>query len=104
MESIKPVFWTARSVKDLEKVTRFNAELFGFKKAIEFALAIRKHTEVLESENFKEIRAIDEGFSHLKREYRKLIHHHCKVTYREGTTKIYINRIFDTRQNPNKNK
>ena len=27
-----------------------------------------------------------------------------KITYREEKTKIYINRIFDTRQHPNKNK
>lgn len=104
MESLKPVFWTARSVKDLEKVTRFNAVLFGFPKAIQIALAIRKHTEILENDDFKEIDSLDEDFSHLKRDYRKLIYHHCKITYREGTTKFYINRIFDTRQNPNKNK
>jgi len=104
LESIKPVFWTARSVKDLEKITRFNATLFGFEKAIEIALSIRSHTEILESNHFKEIGSVDEEFLHLKRKYRKLIHYHCKITYREGTTKIYINRIFDTRQNPNKNK
>ena len=82
------MFWKARSFKDLEKVTRFNATLFGFPKAIEIALAIRKYNEVLENDNCAAIGAVDEAFSHLKREYRKLIHHHCKITYREGTTKF----------------
>ena len=101
---IKPIYWTARAVKDLEKVTKFNAILYGFKKAIVIATELRESTEVLENDNFKEIGSVDEDFVHLKHEYRKLIHNHCKITYREGKTKIYINRVFDTRQNPNKNK
>lgn len=104
MEGIKPVFWTTRALKDLEKTTRFNALLYGFTKAIEIATEIRKSTEILENSNFSEIGSVDEDFLHLKRKYRKLIHHHCKITYRESKTKIYINRVFDTRQNPNKNK
>ena len=101
---IKPIYWTARAVKDLEKVTKFNAILYGFKKAIVIATELRESTEVLENDNFKEIGSVDEDFVHLKHEYRKLIRNHCKITYREGKTKIYINRVFDTRQNPNKNK
>jgi plasmid stabilization system protein ParE len=101
---VKPVYWTARAIKDLERVTRFNAILYGFKKAIVIATELRESTEILENENFKEIGSFDEDFVHLKFEYRKLIHNHCKITYREGKTKIYINRVFDTRQNPNKNK
>ena len=103
---IKPVFWTSRAVKDLEKITRFNALLYGFDKAIKIALEIQKTTEILENpaNDFSEIGAIDTEFLHLKRNYRKLLNHHCKITYREGNSKIYINRLFDTRQNPQKNK
>lgn len=105
MERIsKPIFWTNRAVKDLEKVTRFNIKLFGFNKAIEIAKEIQETTEILELNDFNQIGSIDEDFTHLKFEYRKLINHHCKITYREGKEKIYINRIFDTRQKPNKNK
>jgi plasmid stabilization system protein ParE len=99
---VKPVYWTARAIKNLEKVTRFNAKLYNFKKAIQIATELRQSTEILEQKSFKEIGAIDEDFVHLKHEYRKLIHHNCKITYREGKTKIYINRVFDTRQNPKK--
>ena len=101
---IKPVFWTTRALKDLEKTTRFNESLYGFTKAIAIATEIRKSTEILENSNFSEIGSVDEDFLHLKRKYRKLIHLHCKITYRESQTKIYINRVFDTWQNPNKNK
>ncbi len=103
---IKPVFWTAKSIKDLEKITRFNIQLYGFKKAIDIALEIRKHTEILENPTFEfsEIGSVDEAFLELKHEYRKLIYKNCKITYPEGTSKIYMNRVFDTRQNPKKNK
>lgn len=46
---------------------------------------------------------IDESFSHLKYEYRKMLDDYIKVTYRIGKTKIYIVRVFDTRQDPKKN-
>ena len=103
---IKPVFWTSRAVKDLEKTTRFNALLYGFNKAVRIAIKLQKRTEILENPkyDFSEIGSIDTEFTHLKRNYRKLIDGYCKITYREGKTKIYINRIFDTRQNPNNNK
>lgn len=103
---IKPVFWTSRATKDFEKITRFNAQLYGFKKAIEIAFELQKSTELLEnpSYDFSQIGSVDTEFMHLKRNYRKLISGYCKITYREGKTKIYINRLFDTRQNPSKNK
>ena len=103
---IKSVFWTTRATKDLEKTTKFYIKLYGGKKALEIATELRKHTEILERADIDTTRAgsIDESFSHLKYTYRKLTKEHCKITYREGKTKIYIVRIFDTRQNPNKNK
>jgi len=101
---IKPVFWTRRSVKDLEKITKFNTKLYGSAKAILISSKIEESTDVLEIHNFKELGTVDQDFDHLSRNYRKLIYNHCKITYREGKNKIYICRVFDTRQNPNKNK
>ena len=81
MERIaKPVYWTSKAIKDLERITRFNALLYGFEKAIEFALETRKTTAILESDEFSKIGSIDEDFTHLARVYRKLIHHQCKIT------------------------
>lgn len=50
------------------------------------------------------IGAIDESFAHLKYKYRKLILHHCMINYRIENDIIYIVRVFDMRQNPQKNK
>lgn len=103
---IKPVYFTSRALKDLEKITKFNTLLFGFEKAIIFTNNLIVIIEVLENKNydFSKIGSVDSEFKHLKRNYRKIIEGHYKITYREGNDKIYINRLFDTRQNPNKNK
>lgn len=101
---IKPVYWTTRSVKDLEKITRFNGKLYGFAKAILISNKIEESTDILENYNFRELGTVDKDFDHLSRNYRKLIYNYCKITYREGQAKIYICRVFDMRQNPNKNK
>lgn len=103
---IKPVYWTTRSSKDLEKITRFNIESRGKEKARELSENIQKSTEVLENPNydFMSIGTVDIEFSHLKRQYRKIFCDGHKITYREGKTKIYIVRVFDMRQHPSKNK
>jgi hypothetical protein len=50
--------------------------------------------------------AIDEQFQHLKHDYKKLIEKNVKITYRVSASKpiVYINRVFETRQHPAKNK
>lgn len=103
---VKPVYFTSRALKDFEKLFRFNCQLYGFIIAREINSKIITHIEILENPlyNFSKIGSIDEEFLHFKRNYRKIIEQQYKITYREGKTKIYINRIFDTRQNPNKNK
>lgn len=103
---IKSVIWSTRSTKDLEKITKFYVKLYGASKSRKIVTELRESTEILEQDNLdsSKIGAIDEDFSHLKQDYRKMINHHCKITYREGKTNIFIVRVFDTRQNPNKNK
>jgi len=103
---IKPVVWSTRSTKDLEKITKFYIKLYGRSKTRKIITELQKSTEILEQSDLdsSKIGAIDESFLHLKNEYRKLIHHHCKITYREGKTKFYIARVFDMRQNPKKNR
>lgn len=100
-----PVIWTTRASKDLKNIHEFYKELYGVDKAEIILLEIRTHTEILESPdiNLEHIGEIDEFFRHLKRDYRKLIYNHCKITYRIGNSAIYINRVFDTRQDPKKN-
>lgn len=98
---------TTRALKDLQKVRVFNDTLYEIPTSKEIINTIFKTIEILENPdfNFTEIGSIDEDFLHLKHEYRKLIESHYKVTYRRAkNSKIYVVRIFDTRQNPSKNK
>ena len=97
---------TSRVLKDLQKVRGFNDLLYGVSKSKEIINTIFETIEILENPDvdFTEIGAIDEDFVHLKYDYRKLITSHYKITYRKNKSKIYVVRIFDTRQNPNKNK
>ena len=103
---VKPVEWTTRATNDLEKVTKFNVKLYGSKKALEISTDLLKSTKILENSDvdLTECGSIDTAFSHLKYEYRKLINNHVKITYRIGMTNIYIVRVFNTRQHPNKNR
>lgn len=94
---------SARALKDLGKTKSFYTELYGKAKAQQITDDIFKRIEILEDFRFREIGPLDEDFSHLKGEYRKLIENYVKITYRIGKTKIYIVRVFDTRQNPKKN-
>lgn len=105
-KGIKTVVWSTRATKDLGKLTKFYIDLYGHAKAREIATKLRQSTEILEREDVdtSKVGAIDEAFAHLKRDYRKLLDRHCKITYREGRTNFYIVRVFDTRQDPNKNK
>ncbi len=96
------IFWTTRSKRDLAKILSFNTDLFNLKKAKEIAYKIEDCTKVLI--RFPKIGAIDNEFLHLKINYRKIFQHHCKITYRVGKNKIFIIRVFDMRQHPNKNR
>ena len=80
MENIvKSVYWTSRAVKNIEKITRFNANLYGFEQATDIAIDFRKSTQILENLEFDYLKVgkIDVEFLHLKRNYRKLINHYC---------------------------
>ena len=103
---MKPVRLTNRAIKDLFKVNKFNIELYGERIAGEIIDKLFEHLTVLENPDFdfRKIGSKDEAFLHLKKNYRKLIFNTIKIIYREGKTEIYVVRIFDTRQNPKKNK
>ena len=106
MGNIIIVELTSRALKDLQKIRGFNDVLYGVPKSKETINTIFKTIEILENPDFDftEIGSVDEDFLHLKYEFRKLIENHYKITYRKSKSKIYVVRIFDTRQNPNKNK
>ncbi len=100
------IVWTSRAVDDLENIYHFYTQLIGEQKAFDLIMLIVDRVDRLSDERFVKIGAKDKEFDHLKRDYRKLIEGEIKITYRLSRSKpiVYINRIFDTRQNPSKNK
>ena len=83
-----------------------NTSLLGFEKSKSVTYDKIKCIEILENPeyDFSKIASVDSEFAHLKRNYIKLIHRYYKINYRERNDKIYSSRIFNTRQNPKKNK
>ena len=106
MDKVKTITWTRRATKDLKKITLFNLKLYGSKQSRKISFAITERIQVLENPDFDfiNIGKVDESFNHLKREYRKLLFEHYKINYREGSSKIYVVRVFDLSQHPSKNK
>ena len=98
--------WTSRAKKDLQKVYKFYTETINEEKAFDIVTNVLKRVDLLSDSKFVKIGAIDEEFKHLKRKYKKLIEKDIKITYRLSESKpvVYINRVFDTRQHPSKNK
>jgi len=90
----------------LRKAYNFNTEIYGEEKSFAIVQRVISRVELLKDQRFAEIGSVDEDFKHLIYEYRKFTVGHLKVNYRADfdNTRIYINRIFDTRQNPKKNK
>lgn len=100
------ISWTSRAKKDLRRVYIFYTELAGEEKAFEIITRLLGQVDMLSDGKYVKMGAIDEQFRHLKHEYKKLIEKNIKITYRLSTSKptVYINRVFETRQHPSKNK
>ena len=98
--------WTSRAKKDLRKVYEFYIELVGDEKAFEIITVLLERVDILADAKYVKMGAIDEQFSHLKHQYKKIIEKNVKIIYRLSTSKpiVYINRVFETRQHPFKNK
>lgn len=98
--------WTSRAAKDLRKIYSFYSELYSEDMAFKLTGQLMNKVDLLCDKRFLKIGTIDNEFSHLKHHYKKLVQKHIKITYRLSTNKpiVYINRVFDTRQNPRKNR
>ncbi len=94
--AVYEIKWTARAIKDLQKVFFFNADLMGEEKSLTFIVNILNRVDILSDKRFVKIGPADEKFNHLKRNYKKLVEGHIKITYRISSNKscVYINRVF----------
>jgi plasmid stabilization system protein ParE len=100
------ISWTTRATKDLRKVYDFNIGVIGEEKAFGLILLLLERVDMLSDQKFVRMGTVDEEFKHLKRGYKKLIEGNIKITYRISRAKsiVYVNRVFDTRQDPRKNR
>ncbi len=100
------IIWTSRATKDLRQVYDFYCQQIGEEKAFAIIQSILDKVDILSDGKFIKIGAIDEKFKHMKHQYKKLIEKNIKITYRLRASNpiVYINRVFDTRQDPIKNK
>jgi plasmid stabilization system protein ParE len=98
--------WTFRAKKDLRRVYDFYSELAGEEKAFEMISQLLERVDILSDSKFVAIGVVDETFEHFHNNYKKLIFKNIKITYRQSKSKpyVYINRVFDMRQHPSKNK
>ena len=97
----KEIIWTKTAIKDLNKIYEFNIPIFGEGKSFEYIVALTNEINLLE-EGFIGIGVKYISKRHPEIEYRKLISSHYLIIYRAKGKRVYINKIFDTRQSPKK--
>lgn len=102
-KKVKSVIWTGRARKDLKKVYSFESKILGEEKAYQLLENLLDEGNSLVDDLYRSYLR-DEAFNHLKHQYYKHYYYRYKLTYRESKDIIYINRVFDMRRNPKKNK
>ena len=96
--TLKEVVWTNKAFKDLQSI--YNLIAKDSKKAAKKVVAsILDREEQLKTQPTS---GTVEKRLKLKKEYRFLLQSHYKIIYREGKTNLYVIKVFDTRQNPDK--
>jgi plasmid stabilization system protein ParE len=100
MEKSIEIVWTVSSKKDLQDIYNHLCTYLSEEKAYEIIERITKKVDVLETMPLAGQK--EPLLSKLKREYRRLVEGNYKIIYNFATDVVYINRIFDTRQNPDK--
>lgn len=100
MEEKITILWTDKAKADLRTIFDYYCLETSEKIAHQMIHKLLKKTTQL-SKNPKS-GAVEPYLGHLKFEYRRLVEGHYKIIYRIQDTKVFINRVFDSRQNPYK--
>ena len=93
------IIWTKSALNDLDKIINFISKV-SFILAQEVAFRILARARQLK--DFPLSGQIESALQKSKYEYRFILQGHSKLIYRIENKIIYIERIFDTRQNPRK--
>ena len=96
----KEVIWTAQAKNDLQKIYEFNSAILGEEKAYSLIEGLVEKVDVLYERISGGTRYISDR--HPEINYQKLIYSHYLIFYRQEGKRIYLSKIFDARQNPEK--
>ena len=94
------IIWTETAKNDLKNIFNFVKSEININKAQLIVFQIFDKTSVLK--NMREAGQKEPKFERLKNEYRRLIFKHYKIVYHISAELVYINKVFDSRQSPNK--
>ncbi|MES2139143.1 MAG: type II toxin-antitoxin system RelE/ParE family toxin [Bacteroidota bacterium] len=96
MKSVE-IIWTESALNDLNTIIDF---ISPFSVSIAEQIAFRILFRTNQLSKLPKSGQIEPLLKNMKYEYRYLIEGHSKIIYRSENSKIFIERIFDTRQNP----
>lgn len=94
------LYWTTEAKKDLKNIAKYYKKEASKEVASKQTKSIKHYADLLVANpllGFKE-----PLLENTAKEYRSLIHGNYKIVYRIENDIVYINRIFDCRQDPNK--
>jgi len=92
------IVWTIKASEDLVEIYNYLAAHTSPENAKKFIKKIMRR--VLGLQFMPYLGAVEPRLTKLKRDYRRLIVKPYKIIYDVRKEKIYIHRIFDSRQNP----
>jgi plasmid stabilization system protein ParE len=96
----REVVWTQAALADLQDIYEFNITLQGEEKAFELVENIRQKADMLYQPIMGSTRFLSRR--HPERSYQKLVIVPYLLIFRQVGEVVFINRIFDNRQDPSK--
>lgn len=96
----REVVWTRAALGDLHDIYEFNIPLQGEEKAFELIEYIRQKADVLYQPIMGSTRFLSRR--HPERNYQKLVITPYILIFRQIGEVVFVNRIFDSRQDPGK--
>ena len=96
----REVVWTRAALADLQDIYEFNIPLQGEEKAFELVEHIRQKADVLYQPIMGSTRFLSRR--HPERNYQKLVITPYLMIFRQVGEVVFVNRIFDSRQDPSK--
>lgn len=100
MAEIIEIIWTNKSRYDLKLIYNFLSETINESIAFDTVTKLIEKVEILY--DYPNAGQKEPKFEKLIRDYRRLVEKNYKIVYHQREKVIYINRVFDSRQEPAK--